>query len=239
MGVTAVGLASLAGLAGGALVPLTAYRLAVPFEEPDRTACVHCGRSLSGWVQLTDRCRGCGRRLGPPAWLTGLCGAIAAAAFAFALGPSGVLPLFVALAVVGVLLGAIDLACSRLPHAVVLPAIAVSVAGFAVVAAATGQWHAFGRALGGGAALAAGYALLHLLPGRAVGRGDVTLAGLLGAYLGWLGWTYVVLGAALPWLVNAPVLLALLLTGRIGRKTSLPFGPAMLVGAWLTVVIAG
>jgi leader peptidase (prepilin peptidase)/N-methyltransferase len=124
---------------------------------------------------------------GPPAWLTAVAGGIVAATLTAALGPSPVLPLFVALAVLGVLLGAIDLAC------------------------------------------------LHVLPGRAVGRGDVTLARLLGAYLGWLGWTEVVLGAALPWLVNAPVLLALLATGRIGRRSAIPFGPAMLVGAWLTV----
>jgi leader peptidase (prepilin peptidase)/N-methyltransferase len=235
MGVT-VALAVLVGLVGGALVPLPAYRLAVPFEEPDRTTCVHCGRSLDGWARFPSRCSGCDTRLGPPAWLTAPAGGIVAGTLAAALGPSPVLPLFVALAVLGVLLGAIDLTCSRLPHVLVLPAIAVSVAGFAVIAAATGQWPAFGRVLGGGAALAVGYALLHLLPGRPVGRGDVTLAGLLGAYLGWLGWTSVVLGGALPWLVNAPVLLALLVTGRVGRRSALPFGPAMLVGAWLTIL---
>jgi leader peptidase (prepilin peptidase)/N-methyltransferase len=42
-----------------------------------------------------------------------------------------------------------------------------------------------------------------------------------------------------PWLVNAPVVLALLATRRIGRRASLPFGPAMLVGTWLTVLLAG
>jgi leader peptidase (prepilin peptidase)/N-methyltransferase len=233
MGVAAL----LVGLFGGALVPLPAYRLGVPFEEPDRDSCVHCGRPLGAWVRFLSRCTGCGRRLGPPAWLTAGAAAVVAGGLAFALGPTPVLPLFVGLAVVGVLLGAIDIACARLPHVLVLPAIAVSAAGFLVVAIATGQWPALLRSLGGGAALAAGYGLLYLLPGRAVGRGDVTLAALLGLYLGWLGWRYVLFGGLLPWLVNVPVLLALVLAGRVRRGSSVPFGPAMLVGAWLTVVL--
>jgi len=46
MGVTAVVVATATGLAGGALVPMTAYRLAVPFDQPGRDACLHCGRPL-------------------------------------------------------------------------------------------------------------------------------------------------------------------------------------------------
>jgi leader peptidase (prepilin peptidase)/N-methyltransferase len=235
----AVAVAGGFGLVGGALVPMTAYRLAVPFEEPDRTACIHCGLALRGWVRLPSACASCGRRLGPPAVVTGAVGAVVAGTVAAALGQSPVLPLFVALAVLGVLLGAIDIACARLPHVLVLPAIAASVVGFGVAAAVAGSWSAFGRVLAGAAALGGVFGALHLLSARAVGRGDVTLAALLGGYLGWLGWPSVVIGGLLPWLVNAPVVIALLLTRRIGRRSVLPFGPAMLVGAWLTVLLAG
>ena len=52
--------AAFVGLVGGALVPLTAYRLAVPFDQPDRDACLHCGRPLlagvAGWVRWPVRC---------------------------------------------------------------------------------------------------------------------------------------------------------------------------------------
>jgi leader peptidase (prepilin peptidase)/N-methyltransferase len=50
-----------------------------------------------------------------------------------------------------------------------------------------------------------------------------------------LGWREVVWGALLPWLVNAPAVLALVLLGRVGRKSRLPFGPAMLVGSLVAV----
>ena len=72
------------------------------------------------------------------------------------------------------------------------------------------------------------YQLLYLLPGEGIGYGDVRLAVLLGLFLGWLGWAEVVGGALLPWLVNGPVVLGLLLAGRVHRKSRLPFGPAML-----------
>ena len=138
------------------------------------------------------------------------------------------------------LLGAIDLACKRLPHLLVLPAIGLSALGFSVVAAVTG------RVVGAACARSA-------RPGRRpwstacstscrAGRsaqGDVTLGALLGGYLGWLGWPYVSWGALLPWLVNLPVLVVALLSGRLGPRSTVPFGPAMLTGAILAVLVGG
>ena len=94
----------------------------------------------------------------------------------------------------------------------------------------------FGAALAGGA-LAGGYLLPALLPNGPLGLGDVKLAGVLGLVLGWLGWRHVLAGAALPHLLNGPVVLVLLATGRARRGSALPFGPALLVGALLAVVV--
>jgi len=155
---------------------------------------------------------------------------------AMALGPVPVLVPMLGLSVLGVLLAVIDIACKRLPHVLVLPAIAVSAVILLGIAAGTGDWARLERAGLGALALTVLFGLLYLLPGRAVGLGDVTLAALLGGYLGFLGWRFVVLGAVLPWLVNAPVLIVLLVSGRIGRKATVPFGPAMLAGALLAVL---
>jgi leader peptidase (prepilin peptidase)/N-methyltransferase len=156
---------------------------------------------------------------------------------AWAVGPGPGLPLYVALAVYGTGLGAVDLICHRLPTDLVYAGLAVGLLGFTAVAVVTGQWGTLLRAVLGAAALAAVFFVLYLVPGQNLGFGDVRLAGLLGLFLGWLGWPAVVWGALLPWLVNAPVALGLLLARRVHRKSRLPFGPAMLAGALLATVL--
>jgi leader peptidase (prepilin peptidase)/N-methyltransferase len=148
-----------------------------------------------------------------------------------------VLVAFVAMALLGVLLGAVDISVRRLPHVLVLPAIGVALLGFATIAMLTGQWDALLRALAGALVLGLIFFTLHLLAGAGLGFGDVTLAVLLGQFLGWLGWREVWLGALLPWLINGPVVLVLLLLGRVKRTTLLPFGPALLVGSLLAVLV--
>jgi leader peptidase (prepilin peptidase)/N-methyltransferase len=231
MGV-AVAAATLAGLLGGLLVPAAAYRLSVPAGEPLRTGCPVCNQPVGWW-----RCPHCGARVGPPRWLTAVTAGVASGLVALALGPDPVLPLYVAMCVLGVLLGAVDLVCQRLPHQVVVPAIWVSLAGFTVVAAVTGEWSNLLRATLGAAVLGGAFLVLFLLPGQGLGFGDVKLAVLLGGFLGWVGWSEVLLGALLPWLVNAPVVLYLLLRGKVSRKVTMPFGPAMLVGAVLSLLV--
>lgn len=231
MGVALVSL--LVGFAAGALLPRPVYRLSVPADSPPRSECAHCGQSLG----RTSRCPQCSQRWGPPWWATGGVAGVAAAVVALAVGPHLVLPLFVGLVVLSTGLGAIDLACHRLPLILVNPAIVAGAVLLAGVAAVTGDWGSYGRALLGALVLGAVFLLLYLVPGQNLGFGDVRLAVLLGLFLGWLGWPQVVWGILLPWLVNGPVVLVLLLAGRVGRKSRLPFGPALLAGALLAIVL--
>jgi leader peptidase (prepilin peptidase)/N-methyltransferase len=236
MGVATVVVAGASGLAGGALVPFAAYRLSVAAGESPRTLCDDCGVVLpAGWLR-PGRCVSCRARLGPPAWVTALIATVSCGLLAAVLGPRPELAWYVAVALFGVLLSVIDVACQRLPHQLVVPAIGVSLVGFTTLAAVTGEWPALGRAAAGAGVLGGLYLALFALPGQGLGFGDVKLAVLLGGYLGWLGWPEVILGAALPWLVNGPVILVLLLTRRINRKSSVPFGPAMLAGALLAIL---
>jgi leader peptidase (prepilin peptidase)/N-methyltransferase len=230
------------GAVVGAVTPAVAYRLSVEYGTPSRSACANCARPLPagllGWVRPTARCPGCGGRLGPRAWLTVPVGAVTFGALAWALGGSAVLPAFLAVAALGVLLGFIDAACLRLPDPLVGAALVVGggwLVGLSIVDDTTGS-----LARAGVAALvsAGAYLVLALLPGSNLGFGDVKLAGVLGLMLGWLGWPAVVLGLVLPHLINGPVALVLLLSGRAGRRTDLPLGPAMLAGAVLAVVLA-
>jgi leader peptidase (prepilin peptidase)/N-methyltransferase len=248
--------AAIVGALAGALVPRVAYRLSVERPAPPRSACARCSApfpaGLAGWVRVAARCPGCAARLGPPLWLTMAATVLACGALAWAVDPTGapggrasasawlVLVAFVLAAVAGVLLAAIDLACLRLPDVIVLPVLAAVIVllGAATALAGTGAaGRDLLRALIAALALSGGYLVLALLPGANLGLGDVKLCALLGLLLGWLSWGAVLLGALLPHLINGPVALALLVSGRAGRKTALPLGPALLAGALAAVIV--
>lgn len=144
------------------------------------------------------------------------------------------------LGALGVVLAAVDLEVQRLPHRLTLPALPVLVGLLGVAAVADGSalgWAAFWRALLGGVVLAAGFYLLATLWRGQLGGGDVMLAGLLGIALGWLGWPVLVAGVALSYLSFSVVALVLLAARRVTLRSHLAFGPFLLTGALLAVVV--
>lgn len=242
MSVALVTASAVLGAAAGMVTPRVVYRLSVEHGAPSRSACAHCARpfpaGVAGWVRLGARCPGCDTRLGPSPLLTALVGASAFGLLAWALGPVAVLPAYLIVAGFGVVLAFVDLACLRLPDPLVAASLVLGGGWLTAVSIVDGAWDALGRA-GLGALLSTGaYLLLALLPGSNLGFGDVKLAGVLGFLLGWLGWPAVMLGLALPHLINGPVAVVLLLSRRAGRKTDMPLGPALLAGALLAVVVA-
>lgn len=238
-----VGAAALGCAAAGAMVPRIAYRLSVPAGGPSRRDCAGCAAPLrsgpAGWLTPRSRCGRCGDRLGPRTWITSGTAGAAGALLALGEGSRADLALYLALVVPAVLLAAIDIACRRLPDLLVLPALALAPVVLAADAAGTGRWADWRRACLGCLALGLAFGVVALLPGGGLGMGDAKTAALLGWFLGWLGWPQVALGAVLPWLVNAPVVLALLATGRAERRSRIPFGPALLAGGLLAASVAG
>jgi leader peptidase (prepilin peptidase)/N-methyltransferase len=166
-----------------------------------------------------------------PALATAALCALAALRF----GPSWQLPAFLLLAAAGVLLAVIDLEHRLLPNRIIGPATAAAVALLGVAAAVGGQGPDLLRAVTGAALLFGAYLVMALIAPSGLGMGDVKLAGLLGLYLGWLGWGAVVVGAVAGFVVQALLALLLLATRRIGLRGELPFGPAMLAGAALAI----
>jgi leader peptidase (prepilin peptidase)/N-methyltransferase len=72
-----------------------------------------------------------------------------------------------------------------------------------------------------------------------MGFGDVKLAGLLGLYLGWLGWGELITGGFLGFLFGGVVGMGLMMVRRAGRKSQIPFGPFMLAGALVAILAGG
>jgi leader peptidase (prepilin peptidase)/N-methyltransferase len=194
-------------------------------------------RRSPGEGQVAVRADLRGRALGGP-WPE-LAGALSAAAVTLRFGWSPQLPAWLWFVAVGLLLAAVDLRTMLLPNRVLLPGLIGGLVLLAAAAAAGGDWTALGRAvLAGGVAFAALLALAVVAP-SGMGMGDVKLAGLLGLYLGWLGWPAVLTGLFGGFLAQALVGLALLAARRVGPKAELPFGPALLAGALLAALLAG
>ncbi|WP_194408813.1 prepilin peptidase [Microbacterium cremeum] len=159
-----------------------------------------------------------------------------AGADAWALGL--VIVAFLYLAAVSIVLTLIDIDTHRLPNSIVLPGYVVAGILFTIAAWLTGDWVALLRAGIGMAVLYAFYALLRLIRPGGMGGGDVKLAGVIGIYLGWIGWGALAVGAFAAFLWGGIFGIALIALRRAGRRTRIPFGPWMILGAW-TGVFAG
>ena len=171
------------------------------------------------------------RRIGIVAGLA----AVALGAVAGAIGAEAQLAAYLWLAGVGVTLAVIDIETLRLPDRLTLPSYPVGL----VLLAIPADWSALGRAVLAAAITGGAAFLLALLaPGGGLGLGDVKLLGLLGLFLGWLGWGVLVLGVALGFVLGAVVAAGMLASRRAGLRDHLAFGPWLIAGA-LVAVVAG
>jgi leader peptidase (prepilin peptidase)/N-methyltransferase len=152
-------------------------------------------------------------------------------------GPSWRLPAFAYLAALSIALTVIDLDTLRLPFWLVAPSYPVAAVLLGIASLAEHDWSSAVRALIGAVALWGLYRLLHLVYPAGMGYGDVRLSGLLGMYLGWLGWDRLVVGAFLAFLVGGIGGVVLMILRRGSLKTQIPYGPYMLLGAWLGILL--
>jgi len=137
---------------------------------------------------------------------------------------------YAALAVGCALLVVIDLTTLRLPNVLVGPLYPVILVLLTVSAASSGGWARLGRASAAGGILFAVYFALALIRPSGLGLGDVKLAGLLGMFLGWLGWSTLLAGSAAGFLLAGLVAATLVVIRRADRRTEFPFGPWMVLG---------
>jgi leader peptidase (prepilin peptidase) / N-methyltransferase len=139
----------------------------------------------------------------------------------------------------------IDVRHHLLPNRIVFPSYAVAgvllLAAAAFAGAGAGQGSAGPvaglmavpalRVVAGAAILWLFYFILRFAYPPGMGFGDVKLAGVLGMYLGYLGWGHLFAGTFLAFLLGGLWSIALLAARRGTLKSSIPFGPFMLAGA--------
>ena len=208
------------------------------------SACPNCHHEIRAydnipvvsWLVLRGRCRDCGHPITARYPLVELGTGVLFAVMAWRFGLSWELPAYLYLAAIAVALALIDIDVKRLPNVITLPSYAVAGVLLLLPAAIDGRWSDYLTAWLGAVALFAFYFLLAFIYPAGMGFGDVKLAGVLGLYLGWLGWGPLIVGGFLGFLLGAVVGIALMALGKGGRKTKIPFGPYMLAGALIAVI---
>jgi len=162
--------------------------------------------------------------------------AVACAAFAARFGSALSLLAFLLLAVLGVQLARIDVALHLLPNPLVLMLLAGGLLLLLLPGIFDKQSDDFLRAVLGAVILFAGYLVLGLISPGGIGMGDVKLAAPVGLYLGYLGWSHLLYGGLVGFVLNGIVTVFVL--GRKGRNkaTEVAHGPSML-GALMAVTL--
>ena len=132
-----------------------------------------------------------------------------------------------------------DIRTRRLPDRLVLPAYPVSAVLLGAAALTAGEPGRFASMALGGVLLLSGYLLLRVVSPSGLGLGDVKLAGVLGLYLGFAGFSYLLAGAAAGFVLGGMWGLILVASRRGTGKTRIAFGPFMLAGALLALALPG
>jgi leader peptidase (prepilin peptidase) / N-methyltransferase len=253
-------LAGVLGAVVGSFANVVVYR--VPRGESvahPPSHCPNCDAAIRprdnvpvlGWLLLRGRCRDCAAPISPRYPLVEAGTALALVLVALFFGPAVVaasttlhavaaalvLVAYGYFAVISIILTLIDLDVQRLPNAIVLPSYGVGGVLLGAAALLSGDLVPAATAAAGAGILFAVYALAALAYPRGMGLGDVKLSGVVGLFLGWFGFGALAVGGFAAFLLGGLFSLVLVLLGRGGRKSRIPFGPWMLAGAWVGITV--
>jgi leader peptidase (prepilin peptidase)/N-methyltransferase len=190
------------------------------------------------WLMLRGRCADCSARISPRYPLVELVTSMLFVAITVQLTRLGLLealPAYLFFVSVGVALTAIDLDFMRLPNAIVYPTYVVLAALLTGAALLEGNAEPLLRAGIGAVVLFAFYLALVIVHPAGMGLGDVKLAGVIGAALGFISYPALLVGSFAAFLIGAAGGVVLLLARRASGSTAVPFGPSMILGALLAI----
>lgn len=253
-------LAGVLGLVVGSFLNVVVYRVPAGIPLTRESRCPQCDAAVKpwqnvpvvSWLVLRGRCASCKARISARYPLVELATGAAFVgvvwAFLEVAAPvrgsetgwgafAAVVVAYLYFASISIALTLIDLDTRRLPNAIVLPGYPVVGILFTIACLLGLPWDALLRAAIGGMILFGFYFVLRLIRPAGMGGGDVKLAGIVGMCLAWLGWAPLVVGAFAAFLLGGVFGIALLIARRAGRRTAIPFGPWMLAGAWVGILV--
>lgn len=146
------------------------------------------------------------------------------------------MPVWIVLCAAGVALSFIDLRTRLLPFAIVAPTTLTIVILLLLATSMSRDWSGLVRALTCAVAVWGFYRLSWQLSKKSIGYGDVRLSFAIGACLGHVSITATIVGVWLGFAIGS-ILALLTLKNRSLATHSIPFGPAMIAGAVMSLAI--
>ena len=198
--------------------------------------CPHCQQPIRpydnipilSYLVLRGRCRQCGEPISMRYPLVEMLAGVAGAAAVSVFGLSAHALLTFAFLCALLVITFIDVDYQIIPDAISLPGIGVGFAAALVLGEPSWKASLAGILLGGGLSwgVAEGY---HWLTGReGMGGGDIKLLAMIGAFLGWRAVPVTLLLGSL---AGTAIGVTLMLVQRRDRRTAIPFGPFLAIGA--------
>jgi leader peptidase (prepilin peptidase)/N-methyltransferase len=218
----------------------------------DRSRCLRCGHVLAwydllplvSWLGLRGRCRYCKAPIGPfePIMELAVAGAFIVS---YILWPGSLelwheivyfLLWLVAIVMLSVLF-AYDFKWFILPDQIVFPLIGVGLVSSGLRVALSENMIATALGVLGAVLVLSGlyYALWLVSSGSWVGFGDVKLGLALGLLLG--DWHLALVALFSANLIGSLLVIPGMLSGRVGRKSHVPFGPLLIAGAFVAMLV--
>jgi leader peptidase (prepilin peptidase) / N-methyltransferase len=240
--------AALYGAAIGSFLNVVIYRvpLKLSITKPP-SACPKCDNHIQwydnvpivSWALLRRRCRHCGEPISARYPFVEALTAVLFVLVALRFGWSWTLPAEIIFVAGLVALAFTDLDHFLLPRAIVYPVSGLVLAALLIATVVQGSWHRLLIALLCGLVEFLLLFTINFISPRSMGFGDVRFGALIALALGWLGWIYAFFGFLAANLAGAIVGLILIGTGRAGRKTQIPFGVFLAIGAVLAIAFGG
>lgn len=230
-------------IAGCAIIGLIASRSIVAESDGHRRAesdawwspsCEVCGRTLTITMR---RCVGDGHTQRSMNLMVMVATAVTFGAVAARVPSLWVVPAYLAYSFVIVLLTITDIDTKLLPNRILLPGTVVSGSLLGIGSIASGSGWDLVRGIAAGAVYFVIMLILALVARGALGMGDVKLAFLIGLFVGYLGWGYLVIAGLGAFILGGVVSIVLLAARRVSRKDSIPFGPFLTSASVLAIVV--
>lgn len=230
----------------GSFLNVVIYR--VPRRESivrPGSACPACGTPLLArdnipilsFLILRGRCRGCSARISPRYPIVETVAGVLPVLMFARFGAGAEFYVYWCLSYVLLVLSFIDLDLRILPDRVTLPGIVIGLIVAPLLHLTPGFWSSLiGAVVGGGALYLVGMLGELMLKKESMGGGDVKLAAMLGAFM---GWQMIVLALFVAFFTGAVVGIAVIASKRTDWSRSVPFGPFIALGAVTAILWGG